>query len=62
MSWLLGRGEDGTHHIVPLDDLDGHVTRDETCRCQPELNENGHVVHNAFDGREAYERGERKLH
>jgi hypothetical protein len=62
VTWLLGRGIDGCRHIVPLNDLDGHLTRDEKCACRPELSEDGNIVHNAFDGREAYETGKRLPH
>ena len=48
-------------HIIPLNDMQEHITRDETCPCKPELSEAGNIVHNAFDGREVYERGEKKL-
>lgn len=47
-------------HIIPLNDMQEHITRAETCPCKPELSESGNIVHNSFDGREAYERGERK--
>lgn len=59
-AWLLGRGVDMCLHIIPLNDMHEHITRAETCPCKPELSESGNIVHNSFDGREAYERGERK--
>jgi hypothetical protein len=49
-------------HVIPLGDMDTH-THDSGCRCGPIFYSDGEIyVHNAFDGREAYETGERKLH
>ena len=47
--WLI---QDG--HVIPLDDLSNH-TFDEQCLCDPELNEDGVIIHNAYDKREQYE-------
>lgn len=60
--WCLERGTDGTYHVVPRKDLATHITYEERCTCEPELNVDGVVVHNAFDGREEYEQGRRKVH
>jgi len=46
-------------HVVPLDDLRDHVTDGTLCWCRPR-EEDGVVVHNSMDGREAFETGERK--
>ncbi len=52
MAWKV----DG-NHVVPVDDLREHsVTR---CWCRP-VDDDGVVVHNSLDGRELYERGDRK--
>jgi len=51
-------------HVYPLTDLREHdLTAD--CWCRPETKEYSDraglvVVHNSMDGREAFERGERK--
>lgn len=47
-----------TPHVVPLEDLREHDP-DRACWCKPVLDE-GVIVHNAMDGREAFETGERK--
>jgi hypothetical protein len=46
-------------HVIPVDDLREHHASLE-CWCGP-VEDDGVVVHNALDGREAYERGERKV-
>jgi hypothetical protein len=45
-------------HVLPLSDLREHEVSLE-CWCDP-VDDDGIVVHNALDGREAYERGERR--
>jgi hypothetical protein len=45
-------------HVLPLSDLREHEVSLE-CWCGP-VEDDGVVVHNALDGREAYERGERR--
>ena len=48
-------------HIVPHDDLREHITCSvRTCWCRPVENDDGVIVHNSMDGREAFETGERK--
>lgn len=42
-------------HVVPLDDLREHAIA-RTCWCHP-FDEDGICVHDALDGRVAYERG-----
>lgn len=48
-------------HVTPVDDLREHV-ESRTCWCRPveDSDEPSVVIHNAMDGREAYETGERK--
>ena len=50
-------------HIVPTNDLRPHATDGKPCWCNPEIDDDLVVtlyIHNRLDGREAYERGERK--
>lgn len=48
-------------HVVPVNDLREHSTdSDKACWCKPR-EEDGVIVHNSMDGREAFETGERKL-
>lgn len=52
----------GKYHVVPRDDYREHVVdRDKPCWCRPVENDDGVIVHNSMDGREAFETGERKL-
>lgn len=54
---------DGVWHIVPVDDLMDHETDGLDCWCNPDYDEwEGLITHNALDGREAYETGQRKPH
>jgi hypothetical protein len=48
-------------HIVPAGDLRDHDTS-VACWCRPFRDEECHslIIHNSMDGRELYERGERK--
>ena len=47
-------------HCVPLDDIREHM--DENCPCRPKKDKDAdYWVHNSFDGREAFESGERKV-
>lgn len=50
-------------HSVPVDDLRGHLLA-EGCPCgaSEDLHADNVFVHNAFDGRENYERGRRRKH
>lgn len=43
--------------VIPVDDLREHSLKN--CWCEPR-DEDGVIVHNTLDGRELYERGERK--
>ena len=45
------------HHVYPINDFREHLLED--CWCRP-IGDDGVVVHNSLDGRELYERGERK--
>jgi hypothetical protein len=47
-------------HVVPFNDNQDHAATLD-CWCEPVENEDGTIVHNASDNREAFERGERKL-
>ena len=48
-------------HVYPLEDLREHEITTQ-CWCHPEVDEDDEIcVHNALDGREAYESGERKV-
>lgn len=46
------------NHVIPVNDLREHCLTD--CWCRPGDDE-GIVVHNSMDGRERFERGERKV-
>ena len=46
------------NHVYPVDDLREHAVTD--CWCGP-LDDDDIVIHNSLDGREIYERGERKM-
>lgn len=54
-----------TIHVAPINDLYPHDST-EFCKCDPFMDEDDDettiVVHNSFDGREAYETGQRKMH
>lgn len=46
------------NHVIPVDDDGMHQI--ENCSCNPRWDD-GVMVHNSFDGREAFERGERQV-
>lgn len=51
----------GDVHVVPLNDCGEHEFK-TTCPCHPVFDdEDGFWTHNSFDGREAFENGDRKL-
>jgi hypothetical protein len=52
--WIILRYE-GVHHVLPKGEQ--HDWSD--CRCQPVEAESGVLVHQAFDERDKFERGER---
>jgi hypothetical protein len=56
MSWLAF---DNPSEVIPLYDMKPHASG-EHCGCRPEWDD-GILIHNAHDGREAFERGERKV-
>jgi hypothetical protein len=53
----MALADENLMHVMPLDDLREHQLTLE-CWCRPVLDEV--VIHNSMDGREEYERGERK--
>jgi hypothetical protein len=64
--WQVVRVDNHCIHVVPVEDSNMHILY-ETCYCLPTIEEvlredqsgNGLViVHNSFDGREAYENEE----
>ena len=59
MNWLVWETPAGVRHVLPLLDMRTHCT-EPTCWCRPEDDE-GVWVHNSADGRELFERRERKL-
>lgn len=46
-------------HVLPRGDIRDHYLQ-PSCPCHP-MEEDGVIVHNSFDGREAFETGERSL-
>ena len=54
--WLL---LENPLEVIPVGDTKEHVFG-ENCSCVPEYIDEGILVHKSFDGREAYEKGERK--
>jgi hypothetical protein len=58
LPWAVIPVKDGSSHIVP--DLDNRKhTCTSRCWCRSVENEDGNYVHNSWDGRELFERGER---
>lgn len=53
--WVIQEDAAGTLHVMPT--MEDHLFVD--CPCHPAAAD-GIVTHNSFDGREAFERGERK--
>lgn len=61
--WGVLEAEDGTKdiHVIPLVDTELHDISVH-CKCRPELDEEENEwIHNCFDGREAFERGFRRV-
>lgn len=56
--WALCKCDNGLH-LIPVGDTQDHM--DEDCPCQPVLSEFNVLNHNSFDGREAFEEGERQV-
>lgn len=46
--------------VYPLNDLRDHEPDSPSCWCKPFLDD-GILVHNSMDGREQFERGERRV-
>ena len=62
VGYSLGRAE--REHIFPLDDYRPHeIDLEGACWCRPEFDakDPGLVIHNAMDGREAFETGARLM-
>lgn len=58
--WQLDSGGGRPSQVHPIGDLREHVTDGGSCWCGAAENEDGTIVHNSLDGREAFETGERK--
>jgi hypothetical protein len=56
--WLSRPMDCGRYAVLPIGDLREHAISD-ACWCEP-VESDGVVTHNSLDGREAFERGERK--
>lgn len=55
-----GAWEDMPSEVHPLNDLKPHILGGrQPCWCKP-VDDEGTIVHNALDGREAFEEGRRK--
>jgi hypothetical protein len=59
LRWACESGAGEPAVVYPLGDLYEHQLLNERCPCNPWLDE-GILVHEAFDGRTAFETGERK--
>lgn len=56
--WGFGKCDNGIH-LIPANDLEDHM--DEDCKCGAKQDpETGLWMHTSFDGREAFEDGDRK--
>lgn len=53
---VLARNDINSVHIIPVNDMGQHKP-DNSCWCQPYLNDSDNWVHNSSDGRETYEEG-----
>lgn len=65
LEWVMLLIEDDDRpreiHIVPLNDCGEHDFL-HTCLCRPTQDEDNTIwIHNSYDGREAFETGERKI-
>jgi hypothetical protein len=56
--WEVFALDNGERHVIPADDLYPHEGTSK-CTCDP-FDDDGIWVHNSFDGRERFERKERK--
>lgn len=57
-AWACDYGGDEPSQVYPIGDLRPHTLKGSDCWCKPEILD-GIVIHNAMDGREAFESGER---
>lgn len=57
--WRCDTGGDEQAQVYPVCDLREHIATGVECWCHPQIID-GIVIHNAMDGREQFERGERK--
>jgi hypothetical protein len=48
----------GLRHVMPTDEH--HTKTDCKCSPKPDIDDDTIVIHNSFDGRDSFERGERK--
>lgn len=56
--WTVDRVSEHAVHVYPINDWQPHIMT-ETCTCGPRVDNQGAnavVVHNAFDGRELFEK------
>lgn len=58
MEWGVYPGSDGTTHVVPRHDVLHYWPQ---CWCKPAVGDDRVIVHNALDGRKAFEGGERRV-
>lgn len=60
--WISPMDKQGFTHMVPIDDDSEHRYGDE-CECNPKRDQDTPhmLVHNSYDGREAYETGYKKV-
>lgn len=59
MTWVVIDTQTAGRHIMPEDEAEIHFPFDCTCGVRFDEEAQAHV-HDAFDGREKFERGERK--
>jgi len=50
---------EGKMHVAPVSEAERHIDHD--CPCGAHENEDGIIVHYAFDGRHEFENGTRKV-
>ena len=58
MTWAIYEHE-GEQHVIPRRDDRLHTWTGCACRPEPNEEQPSVIVHNSFDGREAFETGER---
>lgn len=57
--WILSDPINGIKHFIPDDDIEKHYNVDCPCHPEPDTELPDVMVHNSFDGREAFEAGTR---